>query len=269
MELSPDLINKRSATPLYGQVEMLLRGWIDAGLLNPGDQVPSEAELAAGLGISRMTARHALDVLVMNGQLYRRAGKGTFVAGPKQPYLGITHSFSAELGEMGYQVRSVLLDIELVQPPRRAAAELRLPPGQLAVRVRRLRFVQDEPVAIGTAYLDGCYADAVRAQDHETVPHLEVMRRATGLTVVSSNASIEAVLARYDEAELLQVPPGAPLLLMRGTALAQGAIPVYYASTVFRGDRIRVHLEEGRTKGRDRSQAVGAPTATVTPLLQK
>lgn len=263
MELYPELLDRSSHVPLYAQLETILSGWIEAGWLNPGDQVPSEIELADKLGLSRMTARHALDIMVANGQLYRRAGSGTFVAGPKPPYLGLTHSLSSELGELGYEVHSELLGLEIIPAPPRAVAELQLPPERASrvVRLRRLRYVQDEPVSVGRAFLDSRYAAALRKQDYVTTSFLEIVRRVTGLAIVGSRTSVEAVMARHDEADVLHVREGSPLLLMRGTAYAIGMVPVYYASTVFRGDRIRVLLEEGITAGQSRVQPIGNPPA--------
>ncbi|HET7559770.1 MAG TPA: GntR family transcriptional regulator, partial [Limnochordia bacterium] len=73
-ELSP-----HARTPLYQQLEDLIRSRIADGRLGPGDMLPPELDLAERFGVSRTTIRQALGALVQEGMLSRTAGRGTFV----------------------------------------------------------------------------------------------------------------------------------------------------------------------------------------------
>ncbi|HMK92518.1 MAG TPA: GntR family transcriptional regulator, partial [Thermoleophilia bacterium] len=78
----PKRARERSA-PLYLWLASILRDQIEAGRLDPHGAVPSERALSDRYKVSRMTARHALETLALEGYLYRHPRKGTFVAEPR------------------------------------------------------------------------------------------------------------------------------------------------------------------------------------------
>lgn len=72
-------IQKRDGRPAHVQVQERVIQVIEEGLLEPGSRLPSEPELAEGLGVSRMTANKALLALVDQGWIARQKGRGTYV----------------------------------------------------------------------------------------------------------------------------------------------------------------------------------------------
>jgi len=70
---------KKDKAPLYAKIKEYLKDQMDSGLLKPGDQVPTEAELMNRFGVSRITVTSAIRHLVEEGLVYRIAGKGSFV----------------------------------------------------------------------------------------------------------------------------------------------------------------------------------------------
>jgi len=77
------MLNTRKLEPLYQQLYIQLKQNIESGALSPGDRLPSERKLAANYGISRLTARKAMLLLVQEGYVNSYHGRGAFVAKSK------------------------------------------------------------------------------------------------------------------------------------------------------------------------------------------
>jgi GntR family transcriptional regulator len=256
-------LNKYAARPLYQQLADVVRGLIDEGQLGPGDRLPSEIELADMFGMSRMTARRALDSLVTDGFLFRQSGKGTFVAEAKVPYAPATlFSFSTVIGAMGLSVVTRMIDVRQMTAPPNVARALGLLPREEVVFISRLRYVENQPMAIHTSYLPSRYYARIFNEDLTTRPLAVVMEDISGLRLVSSQDYVEATLAPSDEAELLQIQPGAPLLLVQGTAYAEGELPIRFTRSVYRGDHFRFYV----TAREGLAFEVKPPGLTPTPV---
>jgi len=236
-------LDKDSARPIYLQLEDLLRNQVDTGELQPGDRVPSELELANVYNISRMTARRAVDALVADGLMIRQPGKGTFVATDKVSFAGATlSSFSNTMRALGLLVTSKVIEIEIIKPPPRVSKDLNLSPEQLVVYLRRLRYIDNEPMAIMTSYMPAAYFAGLLDEDLSSQPITQVMERVSGMRFVASRDYIEASLARPEEADLLTIRKGMPVLLARGVVYEERGLPVRSSILVYRGDRFRLSL---------------------------
>lgn len=102
--------------PLYRQLVERLVSQMESGELPPGGRVPSERELAEEFGVSRTTARLAVDELVISGIVYREQGRGAFVAAPRLYGLQGFVSFSTDVAARGMQPRSRALAQESISP---------------------------------------------------------------------------------------------------------------------------------------------------------
>jgi GntR family transcriptional regulator len=199
--------------PRYRQIEQALRERIAA--LRPGDPLPSDAELSAQFGVSRMTARNAMQQLVEEGLAIRIPGRGTFVAEP--PAHRQAHrlmSFTAEMERRGRVPSSRLLAREIRMARPKEAEALAIPAGDPIVFLRRLRLADNEPIAVETAVLHGRCAPIVMAADLETGSLHEALARA-GIVLRRGTATIGAEAATRTDARLLGVRVGSPLLVER------------------------------------------------------
>jgi GntR family transcriptional regulator len=240
-------LEKSSVRPLYVQLEDLLRRQIEQGDWRPGERVPSEQELARRYEISRMTARKALTMLVMDGVLARHPGKGTFVAQSKVPAASTLTSFSTAMRELGLTVSSRVIEKAIVKPPPRVRDTLALSPGEQVIYLRRVRYVEAEAVAIMSSYMPASYYAALLNENLTDRPLTAVMEAINGdLKMTSSRDYFEAAAAREEEAELLNVRPGAPVLLERGVVYAQNGVPVRNSKIIYRSDRFRLNLSAGK-----------------------
>jgi GntR family transcriptional regulator len=237
-------LERASPIPLYIQIEEEIRGSIDSGALGELARVPSETDLAAQFRVSRMTARKALDRLVGDGILFRRAGKGTFVAQPK-----IAHgpsqklSFSASMRALGLSLSTRVLDSGVQRAPSHVAHALELPAASSVVFLRRLRIVAGEPAAIHTSYLPPQYASVLEGDLTGSLTELMI---GAGARVAEAKDTIEAVAAAGDEAELLRVRPGDPLILIEGVAYSSSGQPLRYTRALYRGGRFRFTVDTSR-----------------------
>lgn len=106
-----------SDVPLYNQLVAIIKRHISAGILVPGDLLPSESELCKALSISRSTVRQAIGALESEGLVVRRQGKGTFVAEPKvHRKTERVYSFTAEMTAMGLTPSSDLIEFTVITP---------------------------------------------------------------------------------------------------------------------------------------------------------
>jgi GntR family transcriptional regulator len=197
--------------PQYRQIEQALRERIAS--LRPGQRLPSDTELCAEFGVSRMTARNAMQRLAEDGLIAREPGRGSFVAQPPaHRRANRLMTFTQEMRRRG-RIPSSRVLTRVIRPSTAAEAEtLAIPIRQPVVHVRRLRYADDEPIALESTVLIGVCADAVMTADlargslHETLGRAGfVLRRGTG--------TIEAAAATAEDARLLSIRTGDPLLV--------------------------------------------------------
>ena len=238
--------------PRYHQLKALIREQVRGGHLAPGDLVPSERELSEQYGVSRMTARQALTELVTEGLLYRRQGLGTFVALPKitQQLTSLT-GFTEDIRARGQQPGTRVLEATTVQADEALAVRLQTRPGQRLVRLRRLRLADGEPLAIEQSLINFFGCEQLLEEDLERDSLYALLETKYGLAPLAAEQEIEAGLAREDEARLLQIATGSPVLLLRRLTYTERNRPLEYAESVYRGDKycFRTHLSRPPADG--------------------
>ena len=202
-----------AAQPQYRQIEQALRERIAA--LPPGARLPSDAELCAEFGVSRMTARNAMQRLAEDGLITRNPGRGSFVAEPPaHRRANRLMTFTQEMRRAGRVPSSHVLT-RVIRPSTPPEAEsLGIAPGEPVVHLRRLRLADDEPIALESTVLVGLSANAVMTADLAGGSLHETLGRA-GIVLRGGTSTISAAAATPDDARLLEVRIGDPLLVER------------------------------------------------------
>jgi GntR family transcriptional regulator len=215
-------LDRRNATSLYEQLAARLRADIDAGAFDPSGKLPSESELVDRCGVSRVTVRLALDLLVHEGAVERQQGKGTYVSGRRLRHpLNTLLSFHEALLAQGLDARMSTLSCRREPVP----ASLRRPFGPDVgdcLVLRRLHAAGEEPVALATSYLP-IELEAVDWYAIPARPVYAVLEATLGTTVQRAELAIRAGAADAAVAAVLGLSAGSPLLeLARDSFDAEG-----------------------------------------------
>jgi len=232
---------------LYNHVKLRLREAIEAGEYKPGDRIPSEHELMARFGVSRATIRKALSELVLEGWLHRVQGRGTFVAQPKfRQTLSRLTSFTEDMRMLGLTPRTKLISLRIDKASKEVAEKLAIGLGNPVIYIERLRFADDEPLALNISVLPHHFVPGIESQDLERNSLYEVLERHYGLILVRAEQTLEPTLAAPETASLLGVKTGAPLLLVEGIVYLKNDSPIEWLRIWYRGDRYKFHLTATR-----------------------
>jgi GntR family transcriptional regulator len=230
------------------EVRRALAERIGSGQLRPGQRLGAERALAAELGVSRATLRQALAVLEEGGVVRRVPGRGggTFVAkGKIERDLSRIVGVPALLRSQGVVAGTRVLSARLAPADDVAAQALRARPGDLVVDLVRIRLADGSPFSLERAKLP-----AKRFPGLLELPLggsvYELIEEHFGTKPHDAVERIEVVLATADEAAILEVEPGAPLMAITRTATDADGEPIEFSRDLFRADRTRIVV---RTEG--------------------
>lgn len=233
-------IDKGSSTPLYEQLKLILRERIVTGEFGKGDQLPTERELCERYGVSRITAVRALNDLAGEGLIERIQGKGSIVRSHTiAKSLSSIEGFTQTISRQGYATRSEVLEIRDVDGDIRLRARFKLPADspQRFTRIKRLRFVNDQPVSLAVSVVRKELGDALRGRDLERTSFYALFEEILGRRVSRNDAVLHPIVADAEIADALDVAPGSPHFLTRGITYVEGDLPVEMSEAVFHGER--------------------------------
>ena len=238
------MLERNSPTPLYQQLEDILRVFISNGQWSPDHPIPSENELSKAYGLSRMTVRAVITNLVREGLLYRVQGKGTFVVPPKistrsPAYLGIRE----QLEEQGYSTATKLVEFSRVAPPARIQKILGLEQEEKAIYIRRARYVDGSPISIHTSYIPDRLCPTMKSDDLETVQLCKILESDFGLKPSQVHESLETCPANDQQAQFLHIKKNYPLLVLDQILKTREDQVYEYTQIVFRGDKMKLNFD--------------------------
>ena len=229
--------------PLYRQLYRKLRDRIEDGDFQPGKQLPSERQIAAEYGVSRLTARKAFGILAREGYIRAYQGKGSFVVSPKGQNLCVLTP-SLDKGPLQQRAKPSrhLIKTDVVATDTDLAEQLQLSPGDQVVRIQWLHLADGCPVALETNYLPYTQCSEVLKADLQRSPFLEVLKRDLGIQIQCPQVIVEAVLASEDELKLLNLEPPAALLLLQRTTYDDKDQIVEYSRVFYRQGWYRIEI---------------------------
>lgn len=224
-------LDRDSEVPLYQQIAHPLKELILAGRLEPGRLIEDEVSMARRLKVSRPTTRRALRDLVARGLLTRRRGVGTRVTPMhvRRP-LGLT-SLNDDLVDAGFTPRTEVLSYEVMLAGEQEARDLHTGIGSEVVRTTRLRYIDDEPLAILTNLLPS--GDRTPSVTQLTRQGLYDSLAVHGIRPVMAQQSIGARLASARESHLLALDEGSAVLVMERTAFDKEGTVIEYGNHVY------------------------------------
>jgi len=236
-------IDRQSAVPYYHQVKEAVRALIAGGELKPGEMLPSEVSLSDHLGISRLVVHRAYRELVTEGLLIRKRAKGTFVAplikrGFKVtgPLFGMAEDLSADDLEPSNEI---LLQ-EVIPANDEIRNGLKLPEGASVIHLRNLRLAKQLPLAIEEMYLSFDRFPTLASLDLNGRSVYGVLDESYDAHPQQALDLISADSATSQEAGLLGINKGAPVMRVKRVSTDRMGLPVEYTFSVFHADRYQL-----------------------------
>ena len=221
-------------TPRYEEIADYLRDLVDAA--EPDERLPSESELCVRFGVSRMTARHAVQTLEAEGLVYRRRGHGTFKS-PRRIHrlLGSPLSFSENMRRRGLTASSKLLEFGRIEPTTDDMEALQIARQEGAIVLERLRYADGVPMALERAVISPrcgpvLGADLADGSLHDLFEEL-------GHSPNRAHATVGARRATKRERELLDLPASGVVLSERRVISDQHGMPLEHTETLYAAER--------------------------------
>ncbi|GGK60465.1 GntR family transcriptional regulator [Ornithinimicrobium pekingense] len=211
--------------------------------MHPGEPLPAERELAARIGVARMTLRRAVDALVAEHRLLRRPGAGTFVAPPRVDQQLSATSFSTDMRSRGMVPGAHTALARLRPAGMMLASVLQIRPNAMTLHVRRVRTADGEPMALEDLHVPADLVPGLTGDDLEDSSFYTLLESRYGLLIASGTQSVEPHLVTVEEAELLHTQPGSAAFLFERTSRVQDGRVVEFVRSVYRGDRYRIVVD--------------------------
>lgn len=229
--------------PAHARIAGWLDGLIAGGVLQPGDKLPPEVELAGALRVSRMTLRQALSAIEAKGLIDRRRGRfgGNFVAAPRFEFDHASlPGFTEQMRRIDVAAGADVLRARTRRAPADVRKSLRLNPGDRVHEILRARSANGEPIVLEEAFLPAAIFPGILTAN--LAGSLYTAMRACGASPHTADEQIEATQADDYQARVLGIPAGSPLLLITRTSYTEQGVAVEFSRDHHRWDRARIHI---------------------------
>jgi GntR family transcriptional regulator len=200
--------------PLYYHIVKYFNNQIDGGALKSGERLPSESELQAMFGVSRITIRRAMDHLENVGVIIRKSGKGTYVSESAKTKSVVT--LSGNIGTIvqeAKQYETRVVDKVILRSPGRVCERLQLNSETDICRIRRVRMKNAIPYSYVINYLSADMGEKIAPEDFGQLTLIEILKKRFKISVIGGEESVEAKNA-HEIAPLLGINAFDPVLYM-------------------------------------------------------
>ena len=233
-----DTIDRSSYEPAYAQLVRILLGQIAAGVFRPGDRLPSEAQLCERYGVSPMTVRRVINILVDQGAVIAEQGRGTFV---KPLELGTATFDLNQLQQLFREGQSTvkLLEARITSATERTADKLAVDVGDRIVFIRRLIFQSENPTLLHREYVIYDPTRPLIEAEMEVTALRGLFSEGGGSDLKWGDLTVEATTLTEEEALLLHSPSGVPAFRLEHIFYDFDDQPVSWGWFVCSGDRLR------------------------------
>jgi GntR family transcriptional regulator len=233
-------VDRTSAVPYYHQIKEAVRSLISSGRLKPGDMLPTEFNLSDQLGVSRLVVHRALRELVTEGLLIRQRAKGTFVAPPVTrgySVIGPLFSMTESLAKDGLSPQNHLLVQEVIPAEAAIRNGLALSDDASVVHLYSLRLVKGLPFAIEDMYFPAERFPALAGLQWDNRSVYATLEKLYDAHPQEATDIVAAGSATREEAKLLGINKGAPVMRVQRTSMDRRGLPVEFSRVVFHAER--------------------------------
>jgi GntR family transcriptional regulator len=210
--------------------------------MSPGERLPSEQQLATTYGVSGMTVRRALQVLIEAKRIVGIRGRGTFVAQPTITKRMVITSFTESMKAAGMTARAEVLAASLEPATDAVAKLLEIPQPEQVITLSRLRYGDDTPLCLDRSALRAANFPGLLGRDL-TGSLYEVLRKQYGIQLSRAESRVSAVLPNADEARLLRITPAMPCIRVVSRSMSDDGSVAESTTSVYRGDLYELVIE--------------------------
>jgi len=241
-----DVIDRESPVPFHVQLREILIDRMKKGDWKPGTRIPGDEELCEHFSLSRTVVRQALKELVYEGWIYRKRGKGTFVAEPRVSGVGLAKSLDAfyrSLMNRGIETKMEILEKGIIPAEGEVAEKLEVEPMAPLIRIAQLFSVSGKPLFLTISHIpyDLCreliFADLSRRSIYE------FLEQQCEISLGRAHRKVTAILAEKDRAEQLEINIGEPLLYLESVGFSADGNPLEYLCGYFLGKEMYFEVE--------------------------
>jgi GntR family transcriptional regulator len=239
----PGLVDERLPMPLYHQVYLVLRDKILTGEYTFETSLLSEQETSEMFGVSRITAKRALNELADDGLVKRERGRGTRVIyhAPTPPVQSSVEGLLENLLAMGSETQVILRSFDYVKPDAEVARALKCNDQCQVQRAVRVRSLENDPFSHLTTYVPEKLGRSYSRDDLASHPLLFLLERS-GVIVGRADQTISATLADIEVSLALELELGSPLLSIQRVVYDQDETPVEFIKALYRPDRYQYRM---------------------------
>lgn len=251
-EPSQGVLDDASPVPLYQQLVLQLQNRMSSGEFGPGAVLPGELDLCRKYGVSRITAKRALDELAEAGLVKRERGRGTRVldrAGPA----AVRTSIDGWLENISHMQRATqvrLLSCSYQPAGADIASVLELNSADEVQRSVRVRTLDGMPMSYLVCFLPGNVGRGFAPDDLRTSSLLSLLEKS-GHKIASARQTVSATLAAPDTAQALEIHAGAPLLEVRRITRSANDRAIQYIRALYRPELYHIEMSMTRRAGPD------------------
>ena len=263
-------IDKSSGIPYYLQLKKFIKDEIETGKWKSGEQILPETRICELFNISRTVVRQTFQGLVNEGYLIKKRAKGTFVSEPKinENLVQSLMGFYEDMTARGFKVKNDILWQKKIPASEKVAQQLNLEIGEEVIVIRRLRKLNNEPIVLDKTHIPYKYCPGLLNEDLSNKSLYAYIEGNYGLKIDRGRRYVEAAVAGDEEAELLNVKKGVPLLYIESIGYLKDGTPLEYYNALHRGDRIRLVTELKRLKSFDEIGSI-PPDSIYSGILVK
>lgn len=227
-------IDRTTPMPLYFQIAERLRNRLIEEKMRQGDLLTTDERVQEEFGVSRATARKAIDELVDEGLVERITGKGTFVTEPRlQVPLPAMLSFTEEIERRGMSASSIIVSVDRVPADGHARQALCVEDSDWLLRLERVRYADDKPILYSVDFLPENLGIGL---DADFSGSLYKLMESSGVQLAECQNLIEAEVTDRRLGKLLHVRSGFPILALQRTTYDTKGRPVLYEEAACRSD---------------------------------
>lgn len=234
---------------LYYQLVDILKEQIESNMVSH-EKLPSERELEKKYGISRITVRLALQELETEGYIYRRHGKGTFVSDLSKSTTDLAgaYSFTEQMKRLGRHPETIILSFNQTEAKKKISLALNISLGESVFEIKRLRLADKEPLMVEKSFLPVKLFLSLTKKQMESKPLYDIFSEDFDQKIRLADEEFYASVASKEDAEILQIAIGAPVLHLVRTTYNMKNEVVEYTLSVARADQFHYKIRHVRNE---------------------